>query len=155
VRYQSEVFIAGPPDVVWGELVDLRHAPEYVPLVTAVDPDAGLPLRSGSRLHLTVDYLSHRLDIFPVAEVFEPESRLMLREERPSLGVVELEWSLASQSGGTRLTMMASIAFHSLLTQLAARSLVSDQVIQDEVDASLARFKARVEERMDRQGGRG
>lgn len=135
--------------------MDFRHAPEYVPLVTAVDPDAGLPLRSGSRLHMTVEYLSHSVDIFPIAEVFEPESRLMLREERPSLGVVEVEWLLASESGGTRLTMTASIAFHSLLTQLAARSLVSDRAIQDEVDASLARFKARVEERMDMQGGQG
>jgi carbon monoxide dehydrogenase subunit G len=144
--YKSETWVDAPPAVAWQTLIDLERAPEHVPYLERLQLRDGRDVAAGQRLHMAFDYLGHRFDTDAIVLRLDPEHELALRGERPSLGVVvNAQWLLAEESGGTRVQMTVSLTFHTLLAQLGARALIGDRVAEEALKTSLASFKAQVE----------
>ena len=116
--YTFREYIDRPPRRVWDVLVDLSLAPRWRPLIKSMETEDGLPLRLGSRVRLTIEFLGRTNARVSETVAFEPERRWSLRSgDTPAMDGV-FDFRLEATGSGTTVVATCDLHAHRFLPWL-------------------------------------
>ncbi len=145
MEFESATFIDAPPAAVWKRLIDLERVRELVPWIESLTLPDG-PLETGARVLLTVKALGRRETAEARVVAAEPQRRLALEADIPQAKAhAAIEWALAPEGAGCRVSQRLSLEFRSFMARAAASALLGDKLSAESAAKGLALLKAAVE----------
>jgi carbon monoxide dehydrogenase subunit G len=118
--YKFTEHIDRPPQAVWAALVDLTLAPRWRPAIRSMETTDGGPVRAGSKLKITMEFMGRRESRVTETVVFEPPRRWVVRSsDKPAMeGFFEFIVEPERSGSGTRVTATADLKAHEFLAWL-------------------------------------
>jgi carbon monoxide dehydrogenase subunit G len=111
-------FIARPPAEVWAALTDLSIASRWRPLIKSMETEDGQPLRDGSRVRVTIQFMGREETRVSTTAVFEPPREWVLRSaDKPAMEGL-FGFRLEPQGSGTLIVATCDLQAHGVLPWL-------------------------------------
>lgn len=152
MEFESTTYIDAPPARVWARLIDLERVSELVPWIESLELPDG-PLQPGARVLLTVKALGRRERAEAKVVAADPLQRLALEADVPQAKAhAAVEWRLAPEGAGSRVTQRLALDFRSFMARIAASTLLGDALSAETAAKGLALLKEAVENEAPSRG---
>lgn len=110
--------IARTPQQVWDVLVNLDLASRWRPMIKAMATEDGQPLRVGSQVRLTVEFMGRTQVSVSTAVAFDPPRRWSLHSAQNPAMEGLFEFVLEPRGAGTLVTATCDLTSHGFLPWL-------------------------------------